>query len=361
MTVLTHVLLFLLSASVIWLLSGMLIDATDAVARRHKKSGFAVAFFVLGFLTSISEMAVVANATLDGVPQVSAGNLLGASLVIILLIIPVLAILGGGIPMTRSLLSSNFALLLGVILLPSLLAFDGNVTVSEGTVIVLLYASLVFRIQKKRPSEETAVEAIEETEQVLLHTRHATLIDIGKIVGGAILIFVAGSFLVDESVYFAKLLHIPFSFIGLLLLSIGTNVPEIVIAIRCVLGRHKDIAFGDYMGSAAANTLLFGFLPLLNGTFTIEASEMRLTFVVFAIGLVLFLLFSRTGKTLSRREGVVLFSLYVLFMMLQIFNAVRIADPALPEDSLKQAAFDSGSDGMNTPRLIRLARLLGAL
>ncbi len=338
MPIFGHAIVFFLSASVIWLLSGILIDATDAVAKRYNKSGFAVAFFVLGFLTSIGEIAVAVNATIEGVPQVSAGNLLGASLVILLLIIPILAILGGGIPMTKTLLPSNVALLLFIVLLPSLLALDGNVTVTEGFVMLLLFASLLFRIQKKRPAEETAAEALQSTERELLHTKHATLFDGAKIAGGAILIFLAGGILVRESVYFSALLGIPYSFVGLLFLSIGTNVPEIVIAVRCVLGRHKDIAFGDYMGSAAANTLLFGLLPLTNGAFTIEISEMAVTFSVFAVGLSLFFLFSRTKEILSRREGVVLFSLYLLFMVMQIFNAVRLSDARLPEESLKRAA-----------------------
>ncbi len=50
----THILIFLLSSAVIWFLSGMLVDATERVASRFNKPGFAVAFFVLGFLTSIS-------------------------------------------------------------------------------------------------------------------------------------------------------------------------------------------------------------------------------------------------------------------------------------------------------------------
>ncbi|MDD5751144.1 MAG: hypothetical protein PHS73_01325 [Candidatus Peribacteraceae bacterium] len=337
MSVPAHALLFLLSASVIWLLSGILIDATDSVARRFNKPGFAVAFFVLGFLTSIGEISVAANATIGNVPQVSAGNLMGASLVIILLIIPVLAIIGNGIPMTRALRPSTVVLLLGVILLPALLSLDGSVTASEGILICLLYAALVFRIRKKQPTEETAAAALQQTKEQLLHARRGTVMDVGKIVIGALLIFLAGNILVDESVFFARLLSIPLSFMGLLVLSIGTNVPELVIAVRCVLGRHKDIAFGDYMGSAAANTLIFGLLPVAGGTFAIEASEVWLTFGIFAVGLVLFFLFARTKEILSRREGIVLLLLYVLFMAFQITNAVRLSDPS----SLQGAAPDA--------------------
>ena len=269
-------------------------------------------------------------------PQVSAGNLLGASLVILLLIIPLLAVLGNGIPMMRVMQQGNMVLLLGIVLLAPLLAIDGNVTVTEGIVMILLYFTLTYRLQKKQPADVTAAKALKLTEKALIHKRIATAHDTVKIAVGIVMIFIAGSVLVDESVYFARLLHIPISIIGLLVLSIGTNIPEIVIAVRCVIGRHKDIAFGDYMGSTAANTLIFGILVIANGSFPIEPSEALLTFVIFAVGCTLFYVFSKSKGDFSRKEGAILVALYVLFLCFQITNAVRLHDAA-PVDTLSNA------------------------
>ncbi len=325
MHVLTHFVLLLLSASVIWGLSGILIDATDRVAKRYNKPGFAVAFIVLGFLTSIGEMSVAFSATLRGVPQVSAGNLLGASLVIFLLVIPLLAVLGNGIPMTQALSARSVAVLLGVVALPALLSMDGGVSRLDGVVMILLYTTLLYVLHNRRSPEHTAREALARTKRQLTRSTRATAMDIGKIVTGAVLIFVAGNVLVRESVEVAELLSIPVSFVGLLLLSIGTNIPELVIAVRAILGKHKDIAFGDYMGSAAANTLIYAFLPLFGGAFPIVRSEALLTLGILATGLVLFYIFSRSGRTITRREGSVLLGLYALFLVLQVGNAFRLS------------------------------------
>ena len=330
MQIASHALLFALSAAVIWFLSGILIDATDRVAKRYKKPGFAVAFLVLGLLTSIGEFSVATNATLNGVPQVSAGNLMGASTVIFLLILPLLAILGNGIYMTKAIRPKSVILVLFVVLLPTILAIDGDVTKPEGIIMLLLYGVLLYKIQKRKPAEEIAKEALRRTKRELLQTRHATAMDLLKILLGGVLIFIAGHILVQESVFFAQVLTIPVSFIGLLLLSIGTNIPELVIAIRCVMGRHKDIAFGDYMGSAAANTLIFGFLPLTNGDFNLEQSEIIVTFAVLSLGLTLFFFFARSKNDLSRTEGICLLLLYVLFLFSQVGNAFRLSEEKLP-------------------------------
>ncbi|MFA5273114.1 MAG: hypothetical protein WC353_03045 [Candidatus Peribacter sp.] len=331
MTVILHLLLLLLSAAIIWALSGLLIGATDRVAKRYNRPGFAIAFFVLGVLTSISEISVATNATLEGVPQVSAGNLVGGSIVIFLLIIPLLAVLGGGLPMTSALTRGNLAFLLGVVVLPSLLILDGSVSRVEGVLMVFLYVTLLYTVQKRKPAGDIVEETMQHVEEELLHTkgmfftRHATLVDVAKIAFAGVLIFLGGKLLVHESIYFSTLLSIPPSLVGLILLSIGTNAPELVIAVRCIVGKHKDIAFGDYMGSAAANTPLMGFLALANGKFALERSEFVPTFFLLLIGLIAFFVFSRSKNDISRKEGIMLLCLYGGFLVMQFINIARFA------------------------------------
>ncbi len=128
MVILVHVVIFLISLGIIWFFAGILIDAVDRIARRFHKSGFTIAFFVLGFLTSISEISVATSSTLEGVPQVSAGNLVGASFVILFLVIPLLAVAGKGVTLKHALSRRNLGIALGLVLLPSLLVIDGSVS-----------------------------------------------------------------------------------------------------------------------------------------------------------------------------------------------------------------------------------------
>jgi cation:H+ antiporter len=131
-------------------------------------------------------------------------------------------------------------------------------------------------------------------------------------------IFLISKVLVLEGLYLATAFAVPTSFIGLLVLSIGTNAPELMIAVRAVRARRKDIAFGNYVGSAAMNTLLFGFLLLFNGGFVLERREFLITAPLFLFGLGLFALFSRSRSTLSRSEGIILLFFYFVFLIAQL-------------------------------------------
>ncbi len=307
-----HIFTFLFSTAIVWFFAGMLIESVDRVAKRFHKTGFSVAFFVLGVLTSLSEISVAINATIDRVPQVSVGNLVGASFVVLLFIIPFLAIGGNGINLKHTISKSNMMLAWAVIVLPAFLVIDGHVTRIDGIIALIAYSWLIRAIHRQRELKKVSGNVL------VLEQKWDAL----KIVIGAGAIFIAGRFLVEQAVYFSVLLDVPSSLIGLVLLSVGTNVPEFVIAARSILKKHKDIAFGDYIGSAAANTPIFGLLALMNGGFLLEPSQFFITTVLMVIGLFSINLFARTRGTISRKEGLVLILFYVVFLLVQLASIV---------------------------------------
>lgn len=318
--ILGHVALFVLSMAVIWFFGGRLVDSTDRMAHRLHKSGFRVAFFVLGFITSISEFSVMVSASLDHAPQISAGNLVGASIVIFLLIIPFLAIRSHGIKLAHTLTKWQLLVALIAVFLPAALMADGIATPNEGIVCLLIYALLVFlmhpRFHASAPVQPPVAlgEPVGPFDRFLVATK-----DVFGILVGGVIIFFASRVLIDETRFLSQLLSIPGSFIGLLILSIGTNIPELVVAIRAVQKKHTDIALGNYLGSAITNTVLFGVLVLMNGRFTVDAVEFSITSIVTGIGLIAFYWFARSKNLLSRMEGWVLAAMYIVFVLFQIY------------------------------------------
>ncbi len=318
-----HVALFVLSMAVIWFFGGRLVDSTDRMAHRLHQSGFRVAFFVLGFITSISELSVVVSASLSHAPQISAGNLVGASIVIFLLIIPFLAIRSNGIKLAHTLTKWQLVVALIAIFLPVALLTDGVATINEGIVCILIYVLLVFLMHPRfhasvPPKPPVALgEPVGPLDRFFVATRDI----IGILIGGVI-IFFASRVLIDETRFLSELLRIPGSFIGLVILSIGTNIPELFIALRAVQKKHTDIALGNYLGSAITNTILFGVLILVNGRFVVNAPEFVVTSIVTGVGLFAFYWFARSKDILSRMEGWVLTAMYIVFVLFQIYVVV---------------------------------------
>lgn len=319
-----HFFLFLVSVGLIWFFAGILIESIDRVAKRFNTNGFTIAFFVLGFLTSISEISVMVNSSIDHVPQVSVGNLIGASFVILLGIVPFLAVIGHSIRLKDTLKQRHIAYALFVIALPVIFVLDGSVNIAEGVISILAYITTLYLIRGH--GHHTMHDVMDEVEDELTHHETTTLADVGKILLGTGIIFIAGHFLVEETVYFSEFFSIPSSIIGLLLLSIGTNLPEIVIAARSVLKKKSDIAFGDYLGSALTNTLIFGVLPIVNGTFSLGGGVQFVgTAILMGLGFLAFYFLTKSGRILTRAEGHTLLIIYFAFVLLQVLSVVRFA------------------------------------
>jgi cation:H+ antiporter len=106
--------------------------------------------------------------------------------------------------------------------------------------------------------------------------------------------------------------------LSLLVLSIGTNLPEMFVGIHSVLNKQKSIALGDYIGSAAANTLLFGLMTIFSSPINLNGYNYFLTFGILLLGVILFYFFSRSKQEISRSKGFILLMLYIVFIVSEL-------------------------------------------
>lgn len=306
-----NVLYYFFSFFVIWFGADLIIKSVDRIARKVRLSSFSISFFLLGILTSIPEIAVSATAVADHKPEIFVGTLLGGTVTIFLLIIPLLAIFGKGIHINNDLNETNLLMTLFVMIVPSFLIIDKKVTNPEGVFLILLYGILFYMIQRKHG-------IFEHDPQNIMELKAYSFIDMIKMGIGVAFVFISSQNIVSQTIAFSGIFHIPTYYISLLILSVGTNLPELSLALRAVFSGKKSIAFGDYLGSAAANTLLFGIFTLMNDGEVLTVNSFFITFLFTAIGLILFYIFSKSRRFISTQEGWMLLGIYGLFIAYEL-------------------------------------------
>src|SRR3990167_3143259 len=310
--ILFRTILYLASFFVIWYCSGIIIRSVENLAQRLKISPFAMSFFVLGILTSIPEFSIGINSIINNNPDIFVGNLLGASLIIFIFIILLLAVFGGGVKLVHQLSENNLIFSLLVVAAPVFLIADNVLTRTEGVFLILIYIILFYFIEKKN-----GLMAISQEKKVFPDKKHF-IEDSITVVLASVIIFITSKFIVNETIYFASFFHISEFIISLLILSIGTNLPELSLAIKSIFLGKKEVALGDYLGSAAANTLLFGLFTLLNGKrVNVSVYSFRIL-ILTLLGLGVFYLFSRSKNDISKKEGKILLLIYLLFIISQV-------------------------------------------
>lgn len=305
------IILYVFSFIVLWYASDLIISSVDKMSKSIKMSRFALSFFILGMLTSMPEIGVGITSIIENDPQIFVGNLLGGVVVIFLFIIPILAIFGNGINLTNRMDPGALFMSLIICVAPSFLVADRRVGIFEAILMILLYLITFYIVQRKQNLVESFESAVKK------NGKH-NLVSFLRILIGLVLIFFVSDFIVERTMEFSEILKISPFVISVVVLSIGTNLPELFIAVRSLKSNNKDIAFGDYIGSATANTLIFGVMVMINGGAIIIPNHFIQRFIFIFIGLVLFYFFARSKNRLSRKEAVILLLLYLCFIGVEL-------------------------------------------
>ena len=144
------------------------------------------------------------------------------------------------------------------------------------------------------------------------------LIDYVSLIGGLVVLIVAGDVLVRGSASIAEKLGIPKLVIGLTIVAFGTSAPELVISLGAVLDGFPGIAVGNVVGSNIANVLLvLGMPALIAATSCREVGATRNSIFMVAITIVFIAMCFHSP--ISRIDGVIL----ILLLMVFFWESVR--------------------------------------
>lgn len=307
----TQSMIFMVSALVLWWGTGLVVNAVSSLSKTLNISTFTVSFFILGLMTSLPEFSIGATAISRGEAPIAIGNLIGATLVIFLLVIPLLGILGHTVSLPKSLHRPQLALALSTILAPALLIVDRTLHMWEGFLLLALYLVLFITLSRRESLYEKIVERF-STQKTPTEYR------IFKIIGGMILILIASTYMVNTAEYFAIAFNWSPFVVGLLIVALGTNIPELSLVIRAVFSGKSEIALADYVGSAAANSLLIGIFAILTPGGIKLPNQDIVRIIILMSSLVLFYIFIRSEKKLTQKESFILLLLYAIFVIIEV-------------------------------------------
>jgi cation:H+ antiporter len=273
------------------------------------KLGVSIFFLglIMGFFTSFPETAIGINAIIDDVPNISLGNLFGGTIVLFGLILGISILLQRRIKADQSLW--QIGMILVFLLVPVFLGLDGQLGLVDGFILLAEYFVLLLVIYLNRKKRVDMPKI--SVERGL--AKHAFLFLVG-----IVLVLVIANFTVDLTVGLLSYLPLSKFVVGMVIFSIGTNFPEIIVALRAWKNKSADLSISHLLGSAITNILLIGAFSVMQ-PFDINID---LSYYILIAGFVvlfsLVFIFYKTDKMLHRWEGAVLVAVYLIFITLQI-------------------------------------------
>jgi len=142
------------------------------------------------------------------------------------------------------------------------------------------------------------------------------MLGLAGLIAGLALLAYCGDKAVEHSVTIALEFGVPPLMIGLLLVSLGTDLPEIVNSILSSALGHGDINIGDSLGSVLAQmSLVLGLFPFLAGTFKVKMKEVGIIGACEVLALMLVVSMGEKGN-ISRINGLFLVASWPILMLL---------------------------------------------
>lgn len=293
---------------IIWAGAGILIGGVEKLSKLLRISQFSLSLFLLGTATSFPEIAVLANSLVLRQPEVAMGNLIGGQVFLLFAVIPLLAIITRGLKLQAQMQKKFLLLIIAVIAAPLVTLLDGKVDVGEAVGAFVLYAVFVITFWRKM----TVMEKITKT--LIRPPKINPVLELAKVLGGVVILLLATQLAIRGVTNISLHLALHPFLVSMIIMALGTNMPEFSLAVRGALSGKRDIALGDYIGSATMNTLLWAVLSIASrGTIYLSQPVLPMIAIV-SIGLFVFWWFCRSQKKLSIGEGLALITIYAAFL-----------------------------------------------
>ena len=128
-----------------------------------------------------------------------------------------------------------------------------------------------------------------------------------------ILIILASDLVVDNAKELANMLNVSTKLITMTVVVIGTSLPEMTMTVVAAKKGEFDIAIGNIIGTNIFNIGVVLGLPLvIYGGFASPSFSLVDVIAVFLAAILLYL-FARNDRVLSKLEGAIMITIFVLY------------------------------------------------
>ncbi len=302
------VILLILSLFLVVRGARLVVKHAPALALFFGMSEFLTGFLVIGVISVFPELSIAVISGLQGVPALGLGTLFGSNVADLTLVLGIAALFAHKGLKVRSDFLKDDLILISPLLLPVLLGLDGEFSQFDGSILItagLLLFAFLYRRDKRTPWEDKVFPSAENFYKsaalfsaglaVLIGGAYATVVFAGKISG---------------------FLALPEVLMGISFITLGTLLPELSFSIKAAQENKGELILGDILGIVITDiTLVLGILAVLS-PFTFAPQLVAITGFAMVFAAFISLNFMKSGRLLSKTEGVVLILLYVLFLAL---------------------------------------------
>ena len=318
--------LILLTLGLTLLLAGgfsMVRGASD-LAESYGVPPLVVGLTVVAFGTSAPELVINIVGALEGQTALAFGNITGSNLANIGLVLGVAAVISP-IALEGKIIRRELPLLLlatavlFIMTLDHLLRTSAAILDRSDAIVTLLLFGIFIYI--------TVVDFLRQEQDALVtnfdklpHARHLEKrADWILIIAGMAGLTLGGHLTIDAGSDLAESMGLSPVIVGMLVVAIGTSLPELVTSIFAALKGNADLCVGNIIGSNIFNSMFVLPISALIHPLAIPAGGSMDIFVSLVFSMILIPIFILGKTMMSRQIGVVFLVAYAGYMLARLY------------------------------------------
>ncbi len=303
--------IFIISLGVLIIAAKFFTEAAERIGLSLKMSPFMVGVVIVAIGTSLPELisGIIASAT--GHSEIVIGNVLGANISNIFLILGMATIVAKrSIKLGKEYIFIDLHFMLGSATFLVLFLLDGEISRIEGACLVVGF--IVYQVYLMKSDKPDEMPTLNDPETVKKMTK-VQWKDVLILLVAALGIFIGAKYVVQSIQDIALALHVDKTIISLTVLSLGTTLPELAVTISAARRGQPEIAVGNILGSCIFNSFMVTGVASLIRPIDMPFDLAKTSVIFLIVAAVFFYLLSQ-DKKVSKWEGMLFLLFYAVFI-----------------------------------------------
>ena len=303
-------LIFVISLASLIYGADLLIAQSEKIALKFGISEYVIGATLIAIGTSLPEMAASIVANYNDKADIAVANVIGSNILNITLVLASVFLIAKEIKPVRDFFYKDSSWALFPILIFLIMGLDKEFDRFDALLLIsLMGAYVLFLKNNGKDVLELEEDELKELEKSPFSWPRVLAI----LFIGFILVIVGADFTIESASNIARSLGVSEWIIGVILVSMGTSLPELIVSIVASIKGKADMAIGNIIGSNMANiTIVLGAAALVK---PIELDLFKYSFdIVTMIVATIMLVFITANKMYGKPAGIGLLIILLLFL-----------------------------------------------
>ena len=322
--ILINLLFFIIACIILVQSNNYLVKSLTKISYFLNLNEFTIGFILVSIATSLPELFVGVMSAINKTPQFAVGNVIGSNIIDLTLVIGITVLLAKKVTIESKIIRKDMMYMLAITVLPVFLIMDHylwqklgifpnmveGLSRFDGSILLFAFIFYVYKLIKQESKFSKTVEHTSKKEAA----KHMLIF-----LAALVMLLISANFVVEAATLLSIDLALSPLLIGLMVISFGTSLPELVFETKSVLAGHTSMAVGDLVGSVISNSsLVLGvtalIYPIHINSLIYISSTMFMLFAAF-----IFFTFAESDDKITWTEGLSLLMLYILFIIIETY------------------------------------------